>query len=208
MQTRSILIKFDNEFVYLSDSIRIGYDKTNLPKRYFSFKNERSIYFEVQQLSFEKKSSTLIVKVINYTARHSEDFSKQVPKQNINALEFEKMDWTEFMPLVYSYTLSRLQETFYNIQFPLLSPPRESAIETFQKVIKVNFENGKFHDGYICFTANLKEYGIVRDFSITNIHLRQEFEYIKSWFIKKLGKSFIVTFNINAIIGNEANLIF
>ncbi|RZK01758.1 MAG: glycosyltransferase, partial [Flavobacterium sp.] len=58
-----------------------------------------------------------------------------------------------------------------------------------------------FGDGRITFKAKLKDYKVIRDFSVENENLRSEFENIKPWFVKRIGKFFIVTINLKLVNG-------
>jgi hypothetical protein len=76
---------------------------------------------------------------------------------------------------------------------------REPAIENIQTIAKIKFEEAKFYNGKIGFTAKLKKYKITREFFIVNEFLKDEFEYIKPWIIKKIGTWFLASINIKLV---------
>jgi hypothetical protein len=230
MNDKAIILRIDNSSIYINGSLRLGYENSNLPKQYFKFKNELLIHLAVEQLSYDKETGTLRVRVVDYAPLHYNELYEQAPKFPIQRIEFEKMDWSKFSPLVYSYTLSRLQENFYNASETYVSnagsdendavkqrikwdmehlrsnapnlffqEPRTPVIENLQTVVKVKFEEATFHDGQISFTAKLKDFNLSKEFSIENENLKKEFENIKPWFIKRIGKSFIVTVNLKLV---------
>lgn len=79
--------------------------------------------------------------------------------------------------------------------------PRTPVVENIQTVVKVKFEEATFGDGQISFMAKLKDYHIIHQFTILNLNLKKEFENIKPWFVKKIGKSFIVSVTLKLVDG-------
>jgi hypothetical protein len=227
---KTIILRLDNDSIHVNGSLRVSYEQSNLPKKYFQFKTERLIHLEVEQISYDKKKATLKVRVVNYSPSHFAEFYEQTPKAPVHRIEFEKMDWIKFSPLIYSYVLDRLQDMFFNAseadsfasaddnnealkrrvkwdteylrnKAPNLffQEPRTPVVEQIQIDVRVKFEEAVFRDGQITFKAKLKDLNIIRDFSIENENLKNEFENIKPWFVKRIGKSFIVTISLKLV---------
>jgi hypothetical protein len=226
---KTIILRLDNSSIYVNGSLRLAYAQSNLPKQSFQFGSERLIHLEVEQVSFNIETGTLVVKVIDYFPQQSAAFNQQPPKYQVEKIAFEKMDWQKFSRLVSSYTINNaLKESFNNIyqtyssdsddtesvkqrmnwdmeQLRKKTPnlffqePGASFVENIQTVVKVKFEEATFQEGQITFKAKLKDLNIIRDFSIENGNLKSEFENIKPWFVKKIGKSFIVTVNLKLV---------
>lgn len=226
---KTIILRLDNNSIYVNGGLRLTYAQSNLPKQSFQFGSERFIHLEAEQVSFNQDTATLKVKVVNYSPSHAIQLNLQPPKYQIQRIEFEKMDWQHFSRLVASYTINKeLKESFYNIYQVYSSgmgdeetmkqrtnwdrehlrrtapnlffqQPKGYFNETIQTVVKVKFEDAVFRDGQITFKAKIKELNVIKDFAIENGNLKSEFENIKPWFVKKIGKSFIVTFTITVV---------
>lgn len=227
---KTIILRLDNSSIYVNGSLRLTYAQSNLPKQSFQFGSERLVHLEVEQVSFNQETGTLIVRVVNYSPQ-SKAISQQPPKYQIERIEFEKMDWQKFSQLFSSYTLNKaLKEGFDNVlrtYYPssrtedaeslnqrlrwdmeqlrkkapnlFFQEPRSAYQDDFQTAVKVKFEDATFRDGQITFKAKIKELNVIREFVIENGNLRGEFENIKPWFVKKIGKSFIVTVKLKLV---------
>lgn len=227
MKSKPIALLLDNSFIYLNEVVRLTYEQSNLPKKYFQFSTKPIPGLLVEQVSYARESGTLKVRVIDYSPSGDQEFWEEEPETPVRRIEFEKMDWNKFSPLVYSYTLSQMEGMFFNASEAYSSAsatdrdealkerlkwdiehlrnkspnlffqePRTPVIEEIQTVVKVKFEEATFRDGQITFKAKLKDFTIIREFSVENENLRAEFENIKPWFVKKIGKSFIVSITL------------
>lgn len=227
MNSKPIALLLDNNFIYLNEVVRLTYMQSNLPKKYFQFSTKPIPGLLVEQVSYSRESGTLKVRVIDYSPSGDQEFWEEEPEAPVRRIEFEKMDWNKFSPLIYSYTLSQIEGMFFNASEAYSSAsatdtdealkerlkwdiehlrnkspnlffqePRTPVIEEIQTVVKVKFEEATFRDGQITFKAKLKDFSIIREFSIENENLRAEFENIKPWFVKKIGKSFIVSITL------------
>lgn len=230
MNSKPIVVLFDNSTIYINGVVRLTYEQSNLPKKYFQFNTKPLPCLVVEQVSYTKENGTLKVRVVDYSPPNEYQVSEEEPDFPIHRIEFEKMDWNKFSPLVYSYTLSKMAGMFFNTseayssvpegnddirqkkrwdaehlhnkaQKLFFQEPRIPIVEQIQTVVKVKFEEATFRDGQITFRAKLKDFNNIRDFSIENGSLRSEFENIKPWFVKKIGKSFIATVSLKLVDG-------
>ncbi|RYE56367.1 MAG: hypothetical protein EOP48_08180, partial [Sphingobacteriales bacterium] len=229
---KSIALILDNSFININGVVRLAYEQSNLPKKYFQFSTKPLPCLVVEEVSYARESGTLKVRVVDYSPPGDYQVWEEEPENPIHRIEFEKMDWNKFRPLVYSYTLSKMEEMFFNASEayssalapdsndtlqqirwnaehlrnkapnPFIQESRTPIVEQIQTVVKVKFEEATFGDGQITFKAKLKDYKVVRDFSVENENLRSEFENIKPWFVKRIGKSFIVTINLKLVDGH------
>ncbi len=199
-------MKLDSSSIYVNDVLRLSYKQSNLPIKNLTFKSERLIHLEAEQVSFNKATGTLRVKVVDYYPSNTSSFDSVPPKYQIMFLEFEKMDWQKFGNAFSGYTITdQFKNCFYNL-FPIRSSSlvKKARPNPFFKTdsvpfetqkefsFKVKFEDAKFENGSITFQAKLKSLKDVTDFRIINETLKSEFENVKPWFIKKIGKSFNV----------------
>lgn len=228
---KTIILRLDNTSIYVNDSLRLTFAQSNLPKQNFNLGSNRLVYLEAEQVSFNRETGNLKVKVVDYSPANYTKLNQQQPKYQIRRIEFEKLDWQKFVGFVSSYKINNeLKESFYNIYQTYSSASEPDDAETvkqrikwdmeqlrnnspnlffqepntpfeehFQTVVKVKFEEATFGDGKITFKAKLKGLNIIEDFSIENRNLKSEFENIKPWFVKRIGKSFSVTVNLTLI---------
>jgi hypothetical protein len=226
---RTIILKLEDDYIYFNNSTSIGWEYTDFPKRHCRLDGTRLIYVEAEQLHYNKDTRTLKIRIVNYTSTDIKHFEEQKPKYPIEWLEIDKMDWLKFKPLLRSYNADLIRYYFYNAdelftgkdsmeetKFRLrtdiqslrqgrpnqyFQQEREAVVENIQTVVKVKFEDATFYNGKIGFKIKLKEYHITKDFFIENQFLKEEFEYIKAWIIKKIGKWFLASIKIKLVDG-------
>ncbi len=212
MSNQYLTIRLDNTKIYLTGSISFTYDQTNLPKEAFSFNPERTLFWKIEQKKYDPISGELTVGVVDYNLSDNAILTENKPKHPIRKLNFEKLDWTKFFPLIYSYTLSKLKKMIFNYKeeyfsfinenkniesskpiapksFAEHNPPTKWA-EEFN--LRIKYEDAKFDASKISFPIHLKQYKLVKQLEINNNNLRPEFELIKSYFIRRLGRFFRV----------------
>ncbi len=225
MSNNYILIRLDNEAIYLNNSLVISYKDTNLPKDHFKFKTTKPIYWKVRQVLYLGESNSLTVEVVDFRVVEHDEFADQQPKLPVHSLLFWPLDWLIFQDFIYSYTLNKIRHALRNVPDPPLSEsrkkPSEEELKQFradqeafkrsapnlfhQEVeqvedriieVKVKFEESYFGDQQIRFTAKYKPAKETWDLVIENTKIKREFEHIKPWFIKKIGKSFTVSITL------------
>lgn len=232
MESKPIALLLDNSFICINGVLRLPYEQSNWPKKYFQFNTKPIPGLLVEQVSYVKESETLKVRVVDYAPPGDYEYLEEEPKAPVRRIEFEKMDWNNFSPLVYSYTLSQMEGMFFNASEGYFSAaeddgnddvrqprrwdaehlrnkapnlffqePAAQVVQQIPIVVEVKFEEAIFRDGQITFKAKLKDFKVVRDFSVANENLKSEFENIKPWFVKRIGKSFIVTINLKLVDG-------
>lgn len=232
MKSKTIALLLDNNFIYVNGIVRLTYEQSNLPKQHFRFNTHLIPGLIVEQVSYDMESETLKVRVIDYSPSDDYEVCQEELKYSISRIEFEKMDWNKFSPLISSYTLSKMRGIFLNASnaYPYVSAAdtnelqtqgvnwntnylnnkapnlsfqknRTPVVEQIQTSVKVKFEEATFRDGYLTFNAKVKDFNALREFSVENEKLRAEFENIKPWFVKRIGKTFIVTINLKVVDG-------
>lgn len=218
MEPKTIILQLDNISILLNGVLHLKYENTNLPKEYFKFPNDKLIYFEAKIEQYDIASGYLKISIVNYIA--SPPKIKFLPEQylSIKLIEFSKMDWLQFSRQIYTYTLSKIRHLFHATEldnyaktenlntFSLVNQsnstqdtsldPNLKNIEFISHSLIVKYENAIFCNGHVSFNINLKKYNINTKLEIENPIIKQEFESIKPWFIKKLGKSFTAVITI------------
>lgn len=213
MPNEYLIVRLDNSRIFLTDYISCTYDKTNLPKHAFSFKTHQPLFWRLEKKLYDSTSGTLTVRVDDYNLPTDTILTEDELKTQIRHLNFEKLNWEKFLPLIYSYTLNQLRDSIFNYRDPLLGltngegedlkflkrtapnlffEKREPEKHEKEIEIRVKYDEAKFDNAKICFSVNIKPYNLRKELEIVNHNLRPEFEYIKPFFIKRLGKSFLV----------------
>lgn len=208
-----------NEGIFINDRESIPYSNTNLPKENFTFTDRMTIYWLVEiRTTVRNDQLALAIKVKDYTCTKIHLFHKQVKKSDVPFMIFERLNQDLFFEQCVSYIPNRLLELFYAPPKPPSSesprpiqrrvspeisksyPVNEPIISESSVEFRHNLSDITIIDGAVQFSKSIKE--LTRDmvFTITNPFLRTEFDPIKVYFSKKLGrKTFTVTARIKMV---------
>lgn len=225
MGNKHLIIKIDNSQINLTGNFYLTYDKTNLPKEAFKFKENKPLYWKVEQKQYDTETGTLTVSVLDYNSVEDNSMSSRDLVHPVNILIFERFDWLQLEPLLYMYTVSKLKNIIFNYRDKLLylgdnrskqvlalkqdAPnlffqKREPVRQEREFEVRVKYEDAKFGNEKITFTVHLKPLKLMHPVEINNVSLRPEFEYIKPYFVKRLGKSFLVKINL-VLLDNQVH---
>lgn len=212
MSESSICIKLDNNKIALTNKVSLTYDKTNLPKHAFSFITHKALFWKLEQVEYNFTTKALYVKVIDYGLSSNTVLTDKEPKYPIDKLVFDKLDWEKFEPLIYSYTLSKLKNHIFNYKEKIITSKKikhtpllefttinEPTVVNKTLTLKIKYEDATFENSKIVFNTNIKPYKIETKLEIVNPFLRSEFEYIKPFLIRRMGKTFRATINFNLL---------
>jgi hypothetical protein len=72
---KTIVLRLDNSSIYVHGSLRLTYSQSNLPKQSFQFGTERLIHLEAEQVSFNRETGSLKVKIVDYSPSNSIDIN-------------------------------------------------------------------------------------------------------------------------------------
>lgn len=200
----NVIIQINGNKVFFNDDVFIPVETTNLPVHDIDFGKIKKVYWLVDQLSYNKDSGSLQVKVIDYFLRDYEDFSGQHPKTTIKHLHFVNLPSSEELKLGLSYyqkqmtLLDRAMETGYEEVFTGSAHPegklRKNPLfrsypenEKMELDFDIWFKDASFKLGYVVFDKNIPELKQLVRFKIENDFLLPEFGLIKSYFMKALG---------------------
>ncbi|MBL7903631.1 MAG: hypothetical protein JNL22_01285 [Bacteroidales bacterium] len=221
MELSAIVIRVDNDRIYLSPKSSISIQQTNIPISHMTFRTQRNIFWKVELIHFMPTDKCLKVRVKEYNTFDISNFDSQHLDEEIDRLIFEKLDWKSLEPLLTSYQLSKLKEFVFNsdsginsiIESPLpkaykffsnLSTPINSGnkgirptITTLPDEFLISFKDSHFISGYVTFKKFIKQLGQELDFQISNNYILEEFENVKSWFVRKLK---IKKFKVSVLI--------
>ncbi len=201
---KHIIIRISKEGVFYNTDDCIPWHNTNFPpKTSFSFNPRNEIYWQAEMLDYEKSTGELAIKVVNYKAENEKErYAQQQPKAPVKSLKFSPLDWSELQVFLNFYTLKDFDDlvelpkreqansetVFIDHNFVPkdvfgLKKPRKIDIQIKYPLIKTEFKTG-----YIQFEKKLK--GIAEPLTITieNDHIIPQFDHIKPFFAKALGK--------------------
>ncbi|HEX2607727.1 MAG TPA: hypothetical protein VHK91_10125 [Flavisolibacter sp.] len=136
-----MLVLFTKDTIYINGVLKLTYDQSNLPKRYFEFINSPIPSLVVEQLDYSEQSGTLKVKVVDYSPPGDSQFYEEEPEFPIRRIEFDKMDWNKFSPLVYSFTLSKMGGMFFNANQAYPSGYLSEINDTLKRQVKSDEEH-------------------------------------------------------------------
>lgn len=221
MNKQEFIVKIDNNRVFFNSDLSISFEETNLPfSEYLKFKPK--IYWRVKLLEFSTLNNELKVEVLDYNNKDIERFENQKSKNSPPKLIFKlPFDWNNIYENSYLNQKNKLVELGFIIDQPLKNNygtqnrtinnfnHKNISIKSNQKEqkktfsVKVPFNNTVFKSGRIAFNGRLSGINEELFFDVENAHIIEKFEFIKSWFVRKLKiNSWKVDITI-IFIGNE-----
>lgn len=216
MSHNNLIIKLDNNTIQLNNDTVISYESTNLPKQEFTFKTHKPICWELEQQHYDTETQTLTVRVINYKFPPDNILSESKPMGTIKNLCFEKFNWDDFEPLTTGYSPHKIKNSFNDHPLSLHERKRTDENNLIQSApnlfysstntikvpkeieVKVKFKNAVFEHVKVSFYYTTKECILIQPIEVHNQHIREEFEHIKPFIIKRLGHTFLVKIKFNS----------
>lgn len=221
MSAPHVIIRIHHGNIYFNDHLSIPAGQTNLPAEDIDFNKIRDVYWELEQLEFNRLENRLRVRIINYFQRQTEGFRSQLPKSSVESLEFINLADVHSLRKSLNYSMSQLshldkalEEAFKEISTPVSLRKHPGAkqqnvlfrsrpeLEMVKKEFTVPFQDASIKLGYVVFEHPVQETGELIRFKISNDFLLPEFDLIKSYFMKALGSR---KFNVTARIRIENN---
>lgn len=229
MGRKEIIIKVNNERIFINPQLSIPIQHTNIPTEFLTFRTHEDIFWKVEVLGYKADVKCLKVSVKEYGLKSISGFDQQEPSKPINTLFFEIFNWGELEPLLTYYHKSKLKEYIFNpnadytpryddetqptfkyssslanLQY---SDDQQFDSKTFTTTITENFgvyfTDCNFMLGYVTFKKYIKQLEKEVDFKISNEHILAEFDNIKFWFAKKLKVKKFKVFVSITITNNE-----
>ncbi len=197
---KHIILKITNKGVFFNDNEFIEWGMTNFPpKNEFNFNERNGIFWEAKLISFNRKNSQLNVEIVNYCAEDKKDlFANQSAKFSFQKIWFSKLKWLE---------LQKIMNVYKQILFDKISDSNEQTSERIKrddnligysertvinKRVDINFKypliKTKFKMGYVEIEKKLKGVSEKVKINLKNSNIIPEFDYVKPFFSKALGK--------------------
>ncbi|MCO6468901.1 MAG: hypothetical protein J5I54_08665 [Bacteroidales bacterium] len=197
---RHIILKITNKGVFYNDNAFIEWKYTNFPsKKEFNFNDRTDIFWEAKLLSFDAKKSLLKVDIVNYNvSQKKKSFVDQKAKFPFQKIWFNRLKWVE---------LQKIMNIYRQISFDKITDSGEQVGERkggnktlmdfsdrTQKNtrIAINFKyplmKTKFKMGYVEIEKKLKGVSEKQKINLVNTNILPEFDHVKPFFAKALGK--------------------
>lgn len=203
---KHIIFKITNQGLFYNDTEYIKWEHTNFPdKASFGFSRRSEIFWKLEMIGFEKSTNELALEVSDYHLSDCEEsFKRQTAKRPIDRLVFSNLKWTALQNLMSFYTRNLFNaisdsadfETATNAENTAEIPPNDYIIEHthFQQPKKVAIDlkypliKTTFKMGYVEFEKKIKGIQNPVKIIIENAHIIPEFDYVKPFFSKVIGK--------------------
>jgi hypothetical protein len=201
---KHIILRITNEGVFYNKDARIPWAHTNFPpKETFNFNERSEIFWKARLLSFDAGRSLLKVAIVDYdTEGQRAAFARQKAKFPFRNLLFSPLHWEALGPLMNIYNKQLFQ--------PILESPKTwhmtrssdedwvdfSEPEEQKTRIDLHFEyplnKAVFKMGYVEVEHQVKELPEqTLTIPIENPNILPEFDHVKPFFAKALGKKMI-----------------
>lgn len=205
MKNPTVILRLHEGRIWFNEQISISVENSSLPVKEIRFDKVKEVYWLVEQLTFDRNSHTLELKVLDYFLREKSAFSAQNPKAEIKFIHFANLGDTGSLKTALRYYVTELnkldlalEEAYRELhehkssgdshivkKNPLLRsrPVADEITAEFD----VWFKDAEFKLGYVAFDKNIPAIKQMVRFKVSNGFLLPEFELIKGYFVKALG---------------------
>jgi hypothetical protein len=215
MINRNVIIKLHQNRIWFTEAISLPVAQSNLPVDQIHFNKIEETFWLLEQLSFDKETGNLEVKITDYFLRDISGFKDQRPKALVSSVTFTNLSDPASLKMAlkyYSKEMNHLDEAMEEAYRGLLEKPKQDLPkipkrnllmrsnpekDKLEVSFDVWFKDAEFKLGYVAFDRNIPELKQMLRFKIDNDFLLPEFEFIKGYFIKALGTR---KFEVNATI--------
>ncbi|MEZ4941931.1 MAG: hypothetical protein R3D58_13715 [Saprospiraceae bacterium] len=198
MNKPTLLIKIAKNRVFFNPRLSIALEQSNIPVKDLMFNPGREFYWLVEMEDFYPQTGRLQIKVLDYKETFAAKFDTQEPPKEVKELFFsEQLDWNYLEPQLSFYSKGKLRGQIKNIPESSLPEktgkvsadftpiPQERVIST---TFDIAFSDIKINLGHVSFQKHIPQLNQEVEFKIPNDFLLPEFDHIKFWFAKKLGR--------------------
>lgn len=205
MGNNTVILKLHQNRIWFNKTISIPVGNSNLPVDEINFNRVKETFWLVEQVSFDKDTGTLEVRIADYFLRDTSAFPGQNPKSSVRALRFSNLGDTGNLKVAlhyYAREMNHLDQALEEAYDGLINKTGPAAgkvskknllmrtypeKEKLQVSYEVWFKDAEFKLGYVAFDKNIPEIKQMLRFKIDNDFLLPEFEFIKGYFMKALG---------------------
>jgi hypothetical protein len=206
---RTILFHITNAGIRLNPQDRIAWTATNFPpKSGFHFSEHRPHYWRVRQEAYDRANGELTVTVLGYEVAEPEPgFSSQHPKAPVRRIHFRPLDWAELQGQLSAYRkedfealLPKAADTEPTFGSSNLTS-HDPEVRRIPFEVKVPLQKLRFKLGYAETEKRLPGIPDPVRILLSNPHILPEFEAIKPFFGKLLGKRSVDISGVAEVLG-------
>ncbi|WP_420460087.1 hypothetical protein [Neolewinella sp.] len=203
----TIVLRPTNERLYLTDELALPWSATNLGEDNFRFQTRQPVYWEVEMTSYDRRSGTLSVRIVDYSAPAGEYRPARPARQAVSAVQFATLDREQFCAQLTYYRAGELPLSMIEVpeeaaakftgppdppdvppasDFPIGMDTEEPTSSTYPLNFRVPITELTVGDGYA--EGYYRDWiGAIR-YRIPNSHLRKEFHPIRGYFARYLRR--------------------
>ena len=203
-ERKYIILKISNKGVFYNNKEFIQWGNTNFPsKDSFNFNNRFEIFWKVELKSFNRKNRELEVDVVDYKVSNKKElFNKQKPKYIIERLKFKELKWIELEKVMNWFTRnkfnkisdSKIKESKKKEAIGFSPKDFDLGSVEIDKSRKVKFKvqhslmKTKFKMGFVEVEKRINGIPGKVKLILQNPHIIPEFDHVKPFFAKAIGK--------------------
>ena len=129
--SKEIVIKIENEFVFLNPDLAIPIRQTDIPVDYMTFRSREEIFWTVEMLEYNGDNKCLKVRIIDYNTKDTPKHKLQKPKKEVLQLSFQSFDWLKLEPLLSSYHKIKLLDFLENHETERLLKEKQTGVPAY-----------------------------------------------------------------------------
>lgn len=202
---RTIILRITNTGIYLNNQDLVTWENSNFPaKGNFQFSDHRPLFWRVKQEAYERATGSLSITVINYRVSDPKPhFSKQQAKAPVKFIQFSSLKWPELQGQLSVYR----KDDFT----PLLKAPRatnqgehnaaNSAVKRIHIEGRIPLNRLTFKRGFAESEKRVPGLQEPVQIILPNPHILPEFEAIKPFFGRLLGKRTVAFTGVVEMVG-------
>lgn len=179
------IIHVSSQGVELVPGVHLLWSATNLPLDAFSIHPRGFFPWRVIIKSYDVEERHLTLEVVDYYPENNQSFFEQKLKGAIRSLQFEKLDWYYFASFLSSYRKADLLP--FILDHPDIYVP-DMGKKRFHYRSDFHPDDLKFVQGGVTTWVDLPALSEPVEIRIENPHIIPQFEFIKSYFFKSLGR--------------------
>lgn len=114
MESKSIVLRINQEKVFFNPQISLPTSSTDIPVKHLKFNSRSDIFWKVDMISFDKDKKSLCVSIQDYNSKEFDLFEKQSQKHRVDSLIFGKFDWQKLQQNLIYYQKVKFSNLLYN----------------------------------------------------------------------------------------------
>jgi len=142
---KELIIKVDNQDIYLSPKLTVPIQQTNIPIEHCKFRSHEDIFWKVELLDYNPDTKCWKMKVVDYFTNEIKNFDRQKSTREVERIAFEPFDWLMFEHYLINYQKIKLLDILNNHDADRFfrEEPKQKTVPAFSVA---NFSNQTIED--------------------------------------------------------------